>query len=157
MPSLSALPNLLPTLAAAGSGSTTVYYILLFLFVLVALFLMLIVLVQKGRGGGLASAFGGVGGNTAFGTKTGDVLTWATAIVFGIFVVLAVVMNLLANSIEHANKGGTSGNQNTTQSPQTGTSGTAPTPGDASSPTVPSPAAPTPSEPATNTPPTTQG
>ena len=35
---------------------------------------------QKGRGGGLASAFGGAGGNTAFGSKTGDVLTWISIV-----------------------------------------------------------------------------
>ena len=49
---------------------------------IVSLFLILLVLIQKGRGGGLSSAFGGGGGNTAFGSKTGDVLTWATSIVF---------------------------------------------------------------------------
>jgi len=70
---------------------------LLFLFVLVAIFLIMLVLIQKGRGGGLASAFGGASGHTPFGTKTGDVLTWATSIVFGIFLVLAVILNLMAN------------------------------------------------------------
>jgi preprotein translocase subunit SecG len=66
-------------------------------FIVVCLFLILIVLIQKGRGGGLASAFGGAGGNTAFGSKTGDVLTWATSVVFGIFLILAITLNLLAN------------------------------------------------------------
>ena len=61
------------------------------LFIIVCLFLILLILIQKGRGGGLASAFGGGGGNTAFGSKTGDVLTWATSIVFGIFLLLAIV------------------------------------------------------------------
>ncbi len=70
---------------------------LLVLFILVCLFLMLIVLIQKGRGGGLASAFGGSGGNTAFGAKTGDVLTWVTSVTFGIFLLLAIVLNLMAN------------------------------------------------------------
>jgi preprotein translocase subunit SecG len=56
-----------------------------------------VVLIQKGRGGGLASAFGGSGGNTAFGSKTGDVLTWATSVVFGLFLFLAIILNLLAN------------------------------------------------------------
>ena len=66
-------------------------------FVLVCLFLIALVLIQKGRGGGLSSAFGGAGGNTAFGSKTGDVLTWTTSIVFGVFLLLAIVLNLAAN------------------------------------------------------------
>jgi protein translocase SecG subunit len=72
-------------------------YFTLTVFIIVCLFMILIVLIQKGRGGGLASAFGGAGGNTAFGSKTGDVLTWATSVVFGIFLVLAITLNLLAN------------------------------------------------------------
>jgi preprotein translocase subunit SecG len=76
----------------------TLMYVFMSLFVFVCLFLILLVLIQKGRGGGLSSAFGGgMGGNTAFGAKTGDVLTWATSIVFGIFLLLAIVLNLLAN------------------------------------------------------------
>lgn len=74
-------------------------YITLVLFILVCVFLILLVLIQKGRGGGLASAFGGMGGNTAFGSKTGDVLTWATSVVFGVFIVLAIILNLVANSV----------------------------------------------------------
>ncbi len=73
-------------------------YLSIFLFITVCVFLILLVLIQKGRGGGLASAFGGMGGNTAFGSKTGDVLTWATSIVFGVFILLAVVLNILSNS-----------------------------------------------------------
>src|SRR3954468_2194706 len=65
------------------------------LFVIVSMFLILIILIQKGRGGGLANAFGGGGGNTAFGSKTGDVLTWATSIIFGIFLLVAVILNLM--------------------------------------------------------------
>jgi len=74
-------------------------YLTITLFIIVAVFLVLLILIQKGRGGGLASAFGGAGGNTAFGSKTGDVLTWATSIVFGIFLLLAVVLNLLARNV----------------------------------------------------------
>ena len=36
-----------------------VLYISIFLFLLICLFMILLVLIQKGRGGGLASAFGG--------------------------------------------------------------------------------------------------
>ena len=81
----------------------SLYYILLSLFLVLSFFLILLVLIQKGRGGGLASAFGGVGGNTAFGAKTGDVLTWATSIVFGVFLLLAIGLNLLANNIHAKN------------------------------------------------------
>lgn len=75
------------------------------LFIFVCIFLILLILIQKGRGGGLASAFGGSGGNTAFGSKTGDVLTWATSIVFGVFVILAVTMNLIANHVDNKKAG----------------------------------------------------
>src|SRR3954454_1452578 len=73
----------------------TFYWICVGLFIFVCVILMLLVLIQKGRGGGLASAFGGGGGNTAFGSKTGDVLTWATSVVFGVFILLAVALNLV--------------------------------------------------------------
>jgi len=76
-----------------------IFYITTIAFVSVCLFMILLVLVQKGRGGGLAAAFGGMGGGTAFGAKTGDVLTWTTAVVFGIFVVLAVVLNYVAEEV----------------------------------------------------------
>src|SRR5213075_3602531 len=80
---------------------TFLLYLTVTLFVIICVFLMLLVLIQKGRGGGLASAFGGAGGNTAFGSKTGDVLTWATSVVFGIFLLLAVALNLLADARNH--------------------------------------------------------
>src|SRR5207237_7324798 len=78
-------------------------YLTMTLLIIVCLFLILIVLIQKGRGGGLASAFGGGGGNTAFGSKTGDVLTWATSIIFGIFLVLAVILNLMTRAPAQVN------------------------------------------------------
>jgi len=73
------------------------FYTTIGLFIFVCFCMIMLILIQKGRGGGLASAFGGMGGNTAFGSKTGDVLTWATSIIFGIFIVLAISLNLLAN------------------------------------------------------------
>jgi preprotein translocase subunit SecG len=75
------------------------FWSLYVLLLLCALILILLILIQKGRGGGLSSAFGGGGGgSTAFGAKTGDVLTWATSIIFGIFMVVAVCLNLVANA-----------------------------------------------------------
>ncbi|MCA9191172.1 MAG: preprotein translocase subunit SecG [Planctomycetales bacterium] len=43
-----------------------------------SIFLILLVLVQRGRGGGLTGALGGPGGQSAFGTKAGDVFTRIT-------------------------------------------------------------------------------
>ena len=77
--------------------SSFLLYLCITLFIIVCVFLILVILIQKGRGGGLASAFGGAGGNTAFGAKTGDVLTWVTSVVFGIFLLLAIALNLLAD------------------------------------------------------------
>jgi preprotein translocase subunit SecG len=83
------------------------FYTSMVLFIFVCLVMILLVLIQKGRGGGLAGAFGGAGGNTAFGAKTGDVLTWATSVVFGIFLVLAVTLNRLAETRAEAASGTT--------------------------------------------------
>lgn len=58
-------------------------------------FLMLVILLQRGRGGGLTGAFGGAGGSSAFGAKTGDVFTWITVVVATIFVLLNIVGNFV--------------------------------------------------------------
>ena len=42
------------------------------------LFLILLVLIQRGKGGGLAGAFGGAGGSSAFGSRAGDTFTKIT-------------------------------------------------------------------------------
>ncbi len=65
--------------------------ITMFLLLMTGIFLMIIVLLQRGRGGGLAGAFGGAGGQSAFGTKAGDVFTKITVGLAVIWVVLAGV------------------------------------------------------------------
>lgn len=63
------------------------------LLVLSSLFLIALVLIQQGKGGGLAGAFGGMGGQSAFGTKAGDVFTRVTiitALVWIFFCMLAI-------------------------------------------------------------------
>ncbi len=64
------------------------------LFLLTGVLLILLVLIQKGRGGGLAGAFGGPGGHSAFGTKTADVLTKLTAGLGALFFLLSIVTAL---------------------------------------------------------------
>lgn len=75
------------------AGITFLQGILAFLLVVICVMLMGIILLQKGRGGGLSAAFGGGGGSSAFGSKTGDVLTWFTVALAGGFLLLAVVSN----------------------------------------------------------------
>jgi preprotein translocase subunit SecG len=62
------------------------------LLLLVGLFLILVVLIQRGKGGGLAGAFGGVGGSSAFGSRAGDAFTRFTIIVAGIWVLLVMIL-----------------------------------------------------------------
>lgn len=62
------------------------------LFVLICLILIIIVLLQKGRGGGLSAAFGGAGGHSAFGSKTGDVFTKITIVIVAVFLILSMVL-----------------------------------------------------------------
>lgn len=59
----------------------------------ICLFMILVILLQKGRGEGLAGAFGGGGGSGAFGAKTGDVFTWITVVVAGLFIMVSVMAN----------------------------------------------------------------
>lgn len=55
------------------------FTLLLILHILICLFIILLVLVQNDKGGGLASAFGGMGGSAAFtGSSTVTILTRIT-------------------------------------------------------------------------------
>ncbi|MCK6485923.1 MAG: preprotein translocase subunit SecG [Phycisphaerae bacterium] len=74
---------------AVGLGEGIIGTTVIFL----SLVLIGLVLLQKNRGSGLSGAFGGVGGNSAFGTKTGDFLTWVTVGVTAAFVILMVIGN----------------------------------------------------------------
>ncbi len=62
-----------------------------------SLFLICLVLIQRGKGGGLAGAFGGVGGSSAFGTKAGDVFTRITIVVAAVWCVLSLLLVILSN------------------------------------------------------------
>ena len=53
-----------------------------------SLFLVMLVLVQRGRGGGLTGALGGAGGQSAFGTKAGDLFTRITVAVAAVWIFL---------------------------------------------------------------------
>jgi preprotein translocase subunit SecG len=83
-----------------------------FMLVLSALFLIALVLIQRGRGGGLAGALGGAGGQSAFGTKAGDVFTKITVFVAACWIVLCILaINVLGQreSLFSPTLGGTAG------------------------------------------------
>lgn len=65
------------------------------LIILISILLIGLVLLQKNRGSGLSGAFGGVGGHSAFGTKTGDFLTWFTVSLAALFLILCVAGNFV--------------------------------------------------------------
>ena len=73
-------------------------YSMMFLHMFVGLILIGIILLQRGRGGGLAGAFGGMGGQSAFGTKAGDVFTKITIWLATAWIVLGCVCVLLASN-----------------------------------------------------------
>jgi preprotein translocase subunit SecG len=67
------------------------------LIVLLCFCLIAIILIQRGKGGGLAGAFGGVGGSSAFGTKAGDVFTRTTVGIAIAWILLSMLMVVLTN------------------------------------------------------------
>ena len=72
------------------------YYVLISLFVLVCLILSLVILLQQGRGGDIASAFGGSSSQAAFGARSGaTLLTKATSIAAALFMILALALSII--------------------------------------------------------------
>ena len=68
-----------------------VRFFLGFMLAATSVFLILLVLIQRGRGGGLAGALGGMGGQSAFGTKAGDLFTKITIGVATFWILLCIL------------------------------------------------------------------
>lgn len=100
--------------------------ILAFFFAVMAVLLVIVILLQRGKGVGLAGAFGGTGGSTAFGAKTGDVLTWITIVGAVLVLTFAIVLNYVFRP----------------SGPSLGTVPPPPPPGATGAPASPQPAAP---------------
>ena len=72
------------------------YYLVATVYVLACFMLLLVVLLQQGKGGDMASAFGGGGSQTAFGARAGaTVLTRASSILGALFMIGAIVLGIL--------------------------------------------------------------
>jgi preprotein translocase subunit SecG len=91
------------------------------LLCLVSIFLILLILIQRGRGGGLTGALGGPGGQSAFGTKAGDVFTRITAVTACIWIALCSLTILVTGGPELG--GGIEGTTITSGEPLDGATG----------------------------------
>ncbi|MDL2229998.1 preprotein translocase subunit SecG [Treponema sp. OttesenSCG-928-L16] len=68
--------------------------LLLVIFVIVAILLILIVLIQNEEGDSLGGIFAG-GSGSAFGSRSGNVLTRATSVLGGLFLILSFSLALI--------------------------------------------------------------
>jgi protein translocase SecG subunit len=71
---------------------------LLIVFVISAILLVLIVLVQDDQGEGLGGIFGG-GSSTAFGSRSGNILTKVTSVIAAIFFIIAFMFAWINRSM----------------------------------------------------------
>ena len=69
------------------------YFLLTAFYIVICLVLLLVVLLQQGRGGDIASAFGGSSSQTAFGARAGaTLLTKATTVSAVLFMLVALAL-----------------------------------------------------------------
>src|SRR5262245_63407055 len=86
---------LMPLWAVPGWVPAVLNLVLL----LTSLFLILLVLIQRGKGGGLAGAFGGAGGSSAFGSRAGDTFTKITIYTAAVWILLIMFMIKMTQDI----------------------------------------------------------
>lgn len=67
------------------------------LVIISSIFMICLILIQRGKGGGLAGAFGGMGGSSAFGTKAGDVFTRVTMVTAVIWMLMLMILVVFYN------------------------------------------------------------
>ena len=110
------------------------YYLVATLFVVNCFVLMFVILLQQGKGGDIASAFGGGSSQAAFGARSGaTVLSRATTVCAVLFVVGAIALGILG---QRGSGGSVLGGRS--QAPASAPAAPAP------APTAPAPAAPAP-------------
>ena len=71
-------------------------FLLKFFLTASAIIVIILVMLQRGKGGGLAGALGGMGGQSAFGTKAGDLFTKITVGVASFWILISVVAAIYA-------------------------------------------------------------
>ena len=71
------------------------YYLIVTLYVIVCGLLIITILLQQGKGGDIANAFGGGSSQAVFGARSGaTLLTRATAVLAGLFVIGAMTLTV---------------------------------------------------------------
>ena len=73
------------------AAASTLSIILNVVIVVLSLLLMFVVLIQRGKGGGLAGAFGGAGGSSPFGSRAADQFVKITLWLAGIWVLVIMI------------------------------------------------------------------
>jgi preprotein translocase subunit SecG len=78
------------------------YGLLTALHVIICLFMIVVVLLQSGKAADIAAAFGGMGSQTVFGPRgTATVLSKATTIAAGLFMITSLTLAILAQQGGH--------------------------------------------------------
>ena len=67
---------------------------LLVIFVIIAILLILLVLVQNDEGGGMGGIFAG-GSGSAFGSRSGNILTKTTTVLGSMFIIISLGLALM--------------------------------------------------------------
>jgi preprotein translocase subunit SecG len=94
------------------------FYLVATVYVLACFLLLLVVLLQQGKGGDMASAFGGGGSQTAFGARAGaTVLTKATTVLGVLFMLGALVLGVMGRGDTGSIMRGTGGQAPQQQQP----------------------------------------
>ena len=78
-----------------------------------SLFMIVLVLIQRGKGGGLAGAFGGAGGSSAFGSRAGDAFTKVTIYTAAIWFLLVMLLIKMTQDVTPLNDMGPGVQQDT--------------------------------------------
>ena len=68
-----------------------VSHLLNFIVVFLGFILMVAVLIQRGKGGGLAGAFGGAGGSSPFGSRAADAFVKITLYLAAVWVLFIMI------------------------------------------------------------------
>jgi preprotein translocase subunit SecG len=77
-------------------GIVMLVFVVKFLLAASAIIVIILVMLQRGKGGGLAGALGGMGGQSAFGTKAGDLFTKITIGVASFWIVISILTAIYA-------------------------------------------------------------